>query len=326
MKATAALDKESYESHELVKLKVTYTNKGSVAAEALHATAWGVQVDRAEWGELAYDRPGVRLEPGETRTVEVTGVIQALEPDGKLLVSGSVTSEGGDANPLDNSFYAYATVTKTTGNVTGSVYADKNRNGQFDSGEAIFGGSVSIWGGSPAAEQRTTSDADGRFSFTGIPTGGYYAPDFALPDGWVVHTSVADQFTVTPNQTTETSGRAERPYTEVLTATGSLDQEAYLYPAKAKVSLTLKNVGTYEISGIEAACGRSGEGSQLGQAPGWGDLLRGITLAAGESRSFEINEDLPESALRFGTVYLDCDFAPNPGWNNDGPRVTTRRR
>ncbi|MCP2244635.1 SdrD B-like domain-containing protein [Lentzea aerocolonigenes] len=45
----------------------------------------------------------------------------------------------------------------------------------------------------------------------------------------------------------------------------------------------------------------------------------GITLAAGGRRALTIVDDVPESAGRAGKVTLDCDFAPNAGWNTDGP-------
>ncbi len=323
VKATASLDKSSYASHESVRLTVTYVNNGSVAATGLRANVWGLRYDLAQLGDLAHNGPGVRLEPGESRTVTVSGTIQYLDHMGMLSVSGDVTPRDGDADQQDNHFFTSAQVTRTTGHVTGFVYADANRNGQADAGEAVSGGVVSIYGGVPATEHRATSGSDGRVSFTGIPTGSY-SPYYELPDGWVVRSGPSSEFQVAPDRTTELVGRAERPVSEVLTATASLDKDTYRFPATAKITVTLTNTGGYPISGIQAGCNRVGDADHLGTGPGWAALnVPGVTLAAGESRTFVIDEALPQAALDSGVVRLSCDFTPNASWNADGPRVST---
>ncbi len=70
--------------------------------------------------------------------------------------------------------------------VSGVLYADANRNGQQDPGETISGGKVEIFGGDDSSKHQTTSDADGRFSFSGLAPGIYH-PSYELVDGWVVH-------------------------------------------------------------------------------------------------------------------------------------------
>ncbi|MGW6443523.1 SdrD B-like domain-containing protein [Lentzea sp. NPDC055074] len=320
VKVTASIDKTHYQSHEPVKLTVTVTNKSAFPAERVRASAWGLQVEYGDWGSLEY--PGTTFAAGESRTVEVSGSITQLNGD-KLDLTVYASAEAGDSSSNDNFVSFRPTVTRTVGNVSGLVFADVNRNGQFDAGESLGTSNVSIYGGSPVAEHRTTTDANGRFTFTGVPSGTYYRPYYELPDGWVVHTpSGQESFLVAPNQTAEVADAAERPYSEMLTATASFDKTTYAYPATAKITVTLTNTSQYAVSGIQSGCNRVGNSNHFGFGPEWNAVFGpGVDLAAGESKTFVINEALPEGAAQAGEVWLSCDFQPNPGYNTDGPHV-----
>ncbi|MEU5235031.1 SdrD B-like domain-containing protein, partial [Streptomyces anulatus] len=115
--------------------------------------------------------------------------------------------------------------------ISGVLYGDKNRNGRQDPGEAVQG-EVSVFGGT--TRHTTTSAADGTFAFQGLTPGTYWAT-YELKDGWVVHHAQAagDEVVVAGGTTTEVAVRAERPYSEQLKATASLDRGSYEYPAHA---------------------------------------------------------------------------------------------
>lgn len=323
MSVTASLDKTHYASHEQVRLKVTYTNNGSTPVSRLYATALGIDVVSGDWGDLG-THTGT-LAAGETRTVEVRGSIKDLHED-QLIVLGHLMSDDGDVDQDDNMFRLTATVTQTRGTVEGLVFADANRNGLVDTDEPLAGAVVNIYGGSPVAEHRVTTDVNGRFVLPNVPAGRYTAY-YEMPGGWSERAYSDDRsFLVEPNSTTGIVGRGERPTYELLKATGSLDRTTYEYPAAAKIALTLTNTSAFTLSGIQARCNPFGGANHLGSGAGWSELSvngPGVTLAPGQSRSFEINEDIPRAALTAGDVQLNCAFQPNASFNGDGPRVTT---
>ncbi|WP_089907852.1 SdrD B-like domain-containing protein [Lentzea albida] len=320
LKVTASIDKDHYASHERVKVKVTVTNLSPFPAERVRGTASGLQVSYGGWGTFEY--PGTTLAAGETRTVEFSGAIARLNGD-RLDLSVYVLAEVGDSDHNDNFVSFEPTVTKTFGSVRGTAYADANRNGALDPGEPLAGGIVSIYGGSPSAEHRTTTDENGLFEFTNVLTG-VYSPYYELPGGWVVHLQPGlEQFAVEPNRTTSLEGRAWRPYSELLTATASLDRSTYAYPATAKVTVTLTNTSQYRLDDIQAGCNRAGNSNHFDGGAEWNAVFGpGVDLVAGETKTFVFTEPVPEGASQAGDVWLSCDFQPNPGWNTDGPRAS----
>lgn len=219
---------------------------------------------------------------------------------------------------------AKAEVPAETGNVSAVVFADRNRNGALDAGEAMKDAMVSISMREPAREYRKFTDESGRVTFTGVPTGTYRLY-YELPGGWTVHLpSGGAHVTVEANKTAELTVPAQRPYQELLTATASFDQASYAYPATARITVTLTNIGDHTISGIQAACDRLGGGYHLGDGPEWAVLRdEGVTLAAGEQRTIVINEVVPAAARDWGEAVLLCTIAPNAA-DNFGPRVHER--
>ncbi len=330
LRATMKFDKSRYESHETVRVELTITNIGGQTAERVRMVAppHNLRIPDEQWGDFRSYRPGLQIPAGESRTLSVSGTIQQLD-GGKLQLSGEIDyigrPEGGDRSD----YFAEAEVVTTFGDVTGVVYADKNRNGQLDPGEAAAGALVDFFGGAPHTYLSATADTDGRFSFKGIPSGSYWI-HYSLADGWLVHREGDDlDIRVEPGKPVHLDGRAERPYYELLKATAVLDKIRYGIGEEAKFTVTLKNTTNRVISGIMAACNRSDKPGQLGGAmgdsvvSGWDELRpigKGMTISPGETRTVVATEKVPVGASLFSRVEIDCDFAPNPAYNIDGPR------
>lgn len=208
--------------------------------------------------------------------------------------------------------------------VSGVVYADKNRNGSQDPGEAFPGQKIWLAGVMDSSGHQAISDADGNFSFTDLAPGGYrmqFLERNYLDDGWVVHFAKPTDadVTVKANAMTKVAVRAERAYSEQLTATATLDRDSYRLPAAARITLKLVNNTDHRINNIKALCNEHLAPNELGQGSGWDALVaNGVSIPAGKEVVISIDENVPEAASKDGLVKLDCEFAPNVGWTRDG--------
>ncbi len=208
--------------------------------------------------------------------------------------------------------------------MSGVLYGDKNRDDKQDPGEQIEGGVVTLV---PEADlnrktYKATSAADGTFSFINIPPG-IYKPQYELPGGWAVHVEDFPKFHLSVGRPIELVVRAERQYSEQLTVTASLDRDNYRYPATVTVTVTLTNTSDRVLRNVGYSCDSAAFDHGLGRTRRWGEVFEatGVTLAAGESRTFTIDEALPEGSRKQGAVLLDCRFGPWAPLNHDGPVV-----
>lgn len=315
LSSTMKLDKPRYESHELVRADLTITNNGGQTAERVRVVDgfYDVVTTAAQWGDVRQDGPGVRIPAGESRTFSVTGKIRNFD-GGKLTVWASVEYIGMPNDPASSN--AEAEVVQTTGDVTGVVYVDRNHNRQQDPGEAAGDTVVEANGGAPYGYFRTTTDADGRYSFENIPSGDYLI-GYTLAGGWVVHAeSNTPEVRVVPGAPHQVTARAERPFTEVLKVAAVLDKAVYAVGDDVRITITLSNKALYAVGNIQAACNREGH-SWPGSAA-WGDLREpGVTLGPGETKTFVIAEKVPEEARLSSRVAVHCGFAPWVAWNDD---------
>jgi hypothetical protein len=108
--------------------------------------------------------------------------VRTVVPTGTTLISPSagyysVTIVVGSTVTSKN-FAIKTNSTSGTGTISGTVFADANRNGSLNAGEAGLGGYVIFLdtnynGVRDASEKSTTSAANGTYSLTGIAAGGY---------------------------------------------------------------------------------------------------------------------------------------------------------
>ncbi len=320
-------EKPGYESHEKVRFWLTVTNIGGKTAEQvrLDRPVLEVELPQGLWGDFSADGAGIQLAPGESRTFEGVGNIHDIR-DGKLSIWGGFRYLGG---PNQNSLYSgEVPVVQTKGDLSGVVYTDKNRNGQQDAGEAAAGAVVDVYGGVPSGSLRTTTDAEGRYSFKGIPSGDYTV-NYTLADGWIIHydSGTPYQVRVQPGAPVQLTARAERPFSESLSATLALDKNVYQVGEIATITITLTNSGDRAISGIQPGCNRIGDKNQLGSGEAWDAVFgKGVTVGAGETKTFVVKEKVPQDSYESGTVVVACDFEPDPGYNTDGPSVRDSAR
>ncbi|MFD9702997.1 SdrD B-like domain-containing protein [Lentzea sp. NPDC059081] len=323
-RGTLWFEKSSYQSHETVRFWLNVTNVGGQNAEhvKLDFPIFDVTTPEEQWGDFGYRGAGILLAPGESRTFEATGTIREFR-DGKLVLWGSIAYDG-RPNPHQSGYHGEVAVVQSKGSITGVVYNDKNRNGQQDAGEAAADAVVEANGGAPYGYFKTTTDANGRYSFNDIPSGDYYV-GYTIAGGWVVHSDGTEsKARVQPGAPLELVARAERPYSESLSATLTLDKEVYQADEDARITITLTNSGDRAMTAIQAWCNRIGDENQFGgrisepNPPGWGDLRgAGVTVEAGETRTIVVVEKVPPAGITFGKVIASCGFAPHAGWNTD---------
>lgn len=151
LRVTAAFDKPLYRPNELVRLTVTITNAGPAAASGVHGFGNGDLDVGDTWGELASD-PGVTIDPGATRVVELSGHVTHTT-NHFFQFNGSVFPAGfGDTNPDDNYFAVSGNLVGETGTFGGTIFTDLNRNRVADPGESgLAGVIVRITGGDRSA-------------------------------------------------------------------------------------------------------------------------------------------------------------------------------
>ncbi|NGY61616.1 hypothetical protein G7043_22055 [Lentzea sp. NEAU-D13] len=326
LRGSLTFEKSSYESHETVRMTATVTNIGGQTARRakLMWSLFAVETAEEQWGDFGWRGAGIDLASGESRTFQVSGPIRDIS-NGKVRPS-TIIDWDGRPNPCQCGLSGEVTVVQTKGEISGVAYADKNRNGQQDAGEAAAGVVVEANGGTPYGYFKTTTEADGRYAFKDLPSGDYYV-GYTFADGWVVHSDGTDsKVRVQPGAPVHLTARGERPYTESLSATLTLDKDVYQVGEEARITITLTNSGDRALSGIQAWCNRIGDDNQLGGSPGngpatgWGELIppgKGVTVGAGETKTFIATEKVPQAAFNFGTVVASCGFAPYAGWNTD---------
>ncbi|MGW4056644.1 SdrD B-like domain-containing protein [Amycolatopsis sp. NPDC004747] len=271
-----------------------------------------------DWAGLGgSQQAGVPLDAGATRTFTITAVVWNWNSDVPHERFRADWSQGGDlAVPLLDP-------TTTHGSASGVVYGDRNENGVFDAGEGLPGAIVYVSGSGGSIE--TTTDADGRYTFTDLPARRYWISAYNLPGGWVPESGspqYADVDGSDPGPAVPLRGL--RPFSEKVHATGSFDRTTYQVGDPVQVTFTLTNVSGSDVHGISLGCDRFGSADHLLGWTGWADIATpgSFDLAAGQTRTFTETGTVPTVAPTYGSFYLACDFGPEPGGGEGLPAVT----
>ncbi|MEU8634680.1 hypothetical protein AB0C38_21095 [Amycolatopsis sp. NPDC048633] len=297
-------DKDSYTTDEEVRFTFKVTNVGQVRAAGLtvyqqitEATDLNVPYDG--WGKLRAE-PGVTLEPGESFELAVSGTVRDVEKD-TTVVRGVMFDETHFG--VSPSFEFSRPITKAAGHAEGLVYGDKNGNGKYDAGEALSGAKLTLRYRHGSGTYTATSGPDGKITFD-VPGAEYFLGGEVV-DGWLIPFRV-----VRIGADTQLTVRGAPPLNGALKATMAFTQDSYKVGELAHVTVTLANSGPIPLTGITAACNRIGDPHHLtGRTPGWGDLAGdGVTIAPGETRTFDVSEAVPEASFNRGYVVVACDF------------------
>ncbi|WP_460438035.1 hypothetical protein [Amycolatopsis stemonae] len=303
---SVSLDKDSYQTNEDIHFTFTVTNTGSTTAKGL----WVSQDIFAPtdlyvpyepgWGPLTSGTPGLDLEPGKSFVLNGTGKVRDVSQASTVL-KGVVF----DATHFGvGTFSADAKVVAAPGHAEGVVYGDKNGNGARDAGEELAGVKLTLRYVNGTGTYTATSGPDGKITFD-VPGAEYYVGG-EVADGWLF-----PFHTVRIGADTHLDVRGAPPLNGALKASMAFTQDSYKVGDLAHVTVTLTNSGSIPLRGVVAECNRVGSDYVLqGSGPGWGDLVwsRGVDLAAGETRTFDVTDTVPKAAFNRGFVAASCDF------------------
>ncbi|WP_254897007.1 hypothetical protein [Amycolatopsis sp. Hca4] len=295
---------ESYPTNEDVHFGIKIHNPRSVPVEGLQIVQFFDKPDDLVvpfidgWGPLS-GKPGVTLQPGETFTQAVVGQLQDISQDHAILRGFVYDKDGHGVAP---SFSLSIKLRKTPGHPAGVVYGDANGNGKLDAGEELTGITLTLR--YSRLTFKATSGKDGRFDFGEIPAAKYYFGGDVV-DGWLFPFR-----NVQVGPDTNLVVRGTPPLNGALKASMAFTQDSYQVGDLAHVTVTLSNSGPIPLTGIVAACNRVGNGYILnGRGPGWGELAAdGVTIAPGQTRTFDVSETVPKAAFDRGYVAAACDF------------------
>jgi LPXTG-motif cell wall-anchored protein len=196
--------------------------------------------------------------------------------------------------------------------VAGVVYADRNGSGTPDTGEGLAGVDVQL-SETGADMGRVKTDAEGRFRFADVSVRVYALSISDAPDGWVVEDEYSQIVVNGSGSASNLTRRAVRPLTDVMSAAMRFTRDTYQVGDHADIEVTLTNSGTADVTGVKAGCDRSGgEGPELRDVR-LGDLgwnTSGVTVPAGQTRTFTISGSVSEETVQYGAVGYACDFGP----------------
>lgn len=300
---TVTFDKPAFFADESITARARVTNNGTAPASRVLLESTGNLMSH-NWGGFGYD--GTRIEPGQTVEGTIDSRVSTADDLLTLIVTARTTAEP-DVEPADNTVTLTVPITVVRGTFSGTVYGDRNGSGAMDPGEALAGLEVVVNGGHPDAEYTTTTDAAGRFAFSGLPRGDYRI-GFAAPEWSFVWKSYA----VDGEDDPDLVFRGARPIVSQLTASAGLDRSAYGVGDTAIVTLTLTNSDAVPIPDLTAVAYSNSAAIDLGELAQGGP---GVTIPANAGRTFRISVAVDRHAADSGYLYVTCTFGAPPHSN-----------
>ncbi|HWO67969.1 MAG TPA: hypothetical protein VNO31_48840 [Umezawaea sp.] len=308
---TVKVDGGPYLVGQTFPVEITVTNHGDAAATGVRAftqTVSGSFVAVNGLGVLG-TAPGASIPAGEKVVVVAEG--RAFSWQGPPVTRFSISSNG-DRSYENNNFDVAVPLTapdSRRGSVSGLVYGDANGNGAADAGEGLQGVEVTLSAeGQPV---RVRTGADGWYRAADLPLRTYWVSAGDAPGGWVLPTY--QYLDVDGDEVLDFRG--VRPLSDQLEASVDFTEDTYAVGQTARITVVLTNKGSQDISGVKAACDRSGEGPHVVDMA-IGDLAwnrPGVTVPAGGSLTLTVTGVVPAKAAGYAAVYVACDFGPGDG-------------
>lgn len=315
VEVTGAFDKASFDSGETVTATLTVKNVGSAVAEKVRVgtsgSTSGFRPETSSWGGIAQTSTGIRLAPGTSQVVHLTGKVTQVV-DGQLVLQVQMVTSSTESNKANNSFTSQAAVTFGEGAAAFTVYGDANGNNKVDAGEGVAGVKVHLIGPSSGAkEHELVTGADGKAVFTGLATGAYRTTYVGV--GALVVTPDLNVKVETGKQT-EVIRKADKGVADRLEAKLEFDKDSYAAGDTLGVKVTLTSKGD-AIPTVHAFCTGPGESYELYNTDeSWGDLRyegKGVALGAGQTKVVEVKAAIPQGASAYGFVSATCFFGPD---------------
>lgn len=321
IEVTGAFDKPSFDSGETVTATLTVKNVGSGTAEKVRVgtsgSTSGFRPDPSSWGGIAQMSTGIRLAPGASQVVRLTGKVTQVV-DGQMVLQVQLVTGSAETNKANNSFTSKAAVTFGAGSAAFTVYGDANGNDEVDAGEGVAGVKVNLIG--PSKQAELVTGADGKAVFTGLGTGTYRATYVTV--GELVVTPDLTVKVETGKQT-EVIRKADKGLADRLEAKLEFDKDSYAAGDALGVKVTLRSKGD-AIPAVHAFCTGPGESYELYNTDeSWGDLRyegKGVALGAGQTEVVEVKAAIPQGASAHGFVSATCFFGPDTEGGEGYPR------
>ncbi|WP_143036207.1 carboxypeptidase-like regulatory domain-containing protein [Lentzea fradiae] len=327
LKVSLRFDRE-YGIGEPLGITLTVRNDGDAPAHQVRFATETLQLNLTTGVEDLISRPD--LAPGEQKVIRLGGTAQWGAPNAALTVRAWV--EGAvDKTPADNQARAEAKIVNNTGTVSGVLFEDRDGNGVAGPGEGVDWQTLRLSGGPEYPVSGSTYNG-GQFAMYSVPPGTYQV-------SWSGRNSNGEELSVKPGQfITVKQGETTRVAVQVVPSLsrslwisgGSFGKQKYAKGERVSVSVTVHNRGTAPITGLVTVCDPENDPATLdGTGDGWGDLRPdrgGVTVAAGETKTFTVTDTVPDAEFPTGKVYFACVFsvdgrnvldpgngAPNPG-------------